>query len=75
MGLLDSSQGMPLGKKDTCVVGRKSDLEMVRSNGFALRYVKTQTEELCIAAVCANWEALEYVEEQTEAVCMAAIRR
>ena len=31
------------------------DLEAVKQDGLALRYVKNQTEEICLAAVKKKW--------------------
>lgn len=36
----------------------------VEQNGYALRYVKDQTEDICRAAVEQNEDALRYVEEK-----------
>ena len=42
----------------------------VERNGYALRYVKDQTEAVCIKAVENDGDALQYVKDQTEAVCI-----
>jgi hypothetical protein len=39
----------------------------------ALKYVKNQTEEICMFAVKKHWKALQYVRNQTEKICMFAI--
>ena len=36
-------------------------LEAVKSNGYALRYVKDQTPEVCLEAVKNDGDALRYV--------------
>jgi len=36
-------------------------MEAVQQNGHALRYVKAQTEAICLAAVKQNGDALQYV--------------
>ncbi|MEG1801754.1 MAG: DUF4116 domain-containing protein, partial [Oscillospiraceae bacterium] len=47
----------------------------VQNYGGALKYVKEQTPELCMAAVVQNYVwALEYVKEQTPEICMAAVQ-
>ena len=48
-------------------------LMKVRQDWYALRYVKEQTEEICLAAVNQNWNAIKYVKEQTEKICLAAV--
>ena len=49
-------------------------LMAVERNGNALRYVKEQTEAVCLKAVKQNGDALQYVKEQTEAVCLTAVK-
>lgn len=51
------------------------DLTEVKMNGFALRYVKEQTEELCLAAVKQNGSVLEFVKSQTKKICIAAVEQ
>ena len=46
-------------KKD--LMGPKA-IEAVKQNGYALRYVKEQTEAICTEAVKQNGYALRYVE-------------
>ena len=41
----------------------KEALEAVRQDGYALRYVNEQTEEICLEAVKQNGDALRYVNE------------
>ena len=48
------------------VVTNPSDLEMVKRDGWNLKYVKRQTPEICAAAVEQNGLALKYVKEQTK---------
>ena len=48
-------------------------MKAVESDGDALRYVKEQTEAICMKAVERNGYALRYVKEQTEAICMKAV--
>jgi hypothetical protein len=43
-------------------------------NYKALKYVKDQTEEICLEAVKQNGYALQYVKEQTEAICLEAVK-
>ena len=50
-------------------------LKAVERNGYALQYVKEQTETLCLKAVEQDGDALQYVQEQTEPVCLKAVER
>ena len=50
-------------------------LKAVERNGYALQYVKEQTEAMCLKAVEQDGDALRYVKEQTEAVCLKAVER
>ena len=50
-------------------------LAAVKNNGFALQFVKEQTEEICLVAVKGNGLALQFVEEQTEEICLAAVKQ
>ena len=38
-------------------------LKAVKQDGYALQYVKDQTEAICLAAVKQKWCALEYVDK------------
>ncbi len=53
----------------------KEALEAVKEDGFALLYVKEQTEAICLEAVKKNGYALQYVNEQTEAICLEAVKQ
>ena len=53
----------------------KEALEAVKQNGYALRYVAEQTEEICLEAVKQNGDALRYVAEQTEEICLEAVKQ
>jgi Domain of unknown function (DUF4116) len=53
----------------------KDALRAVEQNGYALRYVKEQTPEVCLRAVERNGDALQYVKEQTPEVCLRAVER
>ena len=39
-----------------------------------LRYVVTQTKEICLEAIKSNGCAIQYVEHQTEELCIEAIK-
>ena len=41
----------------------------------ALRFVKEQTAEICLAAVKQNSWTLQFVEDQTEEICLEAVRQ
>jgi hypothetical protein len=53
----------------------EKDIEAVEQNGYAIEYVKEQTEAICMAAVKQNGNALYNVKEQTEAICIAAVKQ
>ena len=42
---------------------------------YALKYVKEQTEEICIFAVQQNGLILKYAKEQTEEICIYAVQQ
>ena len=48
-------------------------LAAVNQDGWALKYVQNQTEEICLAAVNQDGYALQYVQNQTEEICLAAV--
>ena len=50
-------------------------LKAVKQDGYALRYVKDQTEAVAIEAVKQNGDALRYVKDQTEAVAIEAVKQ
>ena len=56
------------------VVTNPSDLEMVKRDGWNLKYVKHQTPKICAAAVEQNGLALKYVKEQTPELCLTAVK-
>lgn len=49
-------------------------LKRVQEDGFALKRIKNQTHELCMAAVQQNGYSLKFVKEQTPEICMAAVQ-
>ena len=53
----------------------KNKIKGVQHNGLALKYVKNQTDDICIAAVQQNSDALKYVKNQTEEICIAAVQQ
>ena len=52
-----------------------TDLEKVRKNGHALKYVENQTPEICLAAVKEDGESLYYVKNKTPEICLAALEQ
>jgi hypothetical protein len=52
----------------------KEALEAVKEDGYALKYVKEQTPEICLTAVKQNGYALQYVKEQTPEICLTAVK-
>jgi len=59
-------------KTITCSV---ESLKAVKQDGYALRYVKNQTENICLEAVKENGDALKYVKNQTENICLEAVKQ
>ena len=59
--------------KFAAILSANAAIKAVESNGYALRYVKDQTEAVCLKAVESNGDALQYVKDQTEAVCLKAV--
>jgi len=47
----------------------------VQEDGYALRFIKEQTEELCKLAIQQNSWALQFVKEQTEELCKLALKK
>ena len=47
-----------------CNLSGNKVLEAVKQGGYALRYVKEQTEAICLEAVKQGGYALQYVKEQ-----------
>ncbi len=60
--------------KFQAILSLDAALAAVSRNGYALRYVKDQTEAVALAAVSRNGDALQYVKDQTEAVALAAVK-
>lgn len=52
----------------------KIALRAVRQNGCSLRYVKEQTEGMCLESVRNSGLALKFVVVQTEEICLEAVR-
>ena len=47
--------------KFQAIIGIDASLKAVESDGYALQYVKDQTEAVCLKAVERNGDALRYV--------------
>ena len=45
----------------------------VRQNGFALKYIREQTAEICHTALQNNPHALKYVLHKTDDLCLQAL--
>jgi len=56
-------------------INPKKALAAVKQNGYALQYVKDQTEAICLEAVKQNGLTLKYVKDQTEEICLAAVKQ
>lgn len=48
-------------------------IKLSQKDGMAFKYVKNQTDEICILAVKQNGNALEYVQNQTEEICCLSV--
>ena len=57
------------------IMDKKVAMKAVKQNGYALKFVHTQTEAICLAAVKQNGCALQFVHNQTEDICLAAVER
>ncbi len=53
----------------------ESCMEAVKQNGYAVKYVHTQTQELCMEAIKQNGYVLRYVRNQTQELCMEAVKQ
>ena len=53
----------------------EKDLEAVKRNGYALKFVKNQTPEICLQAVKQDGWALRFVKEQTPEICLEAVKQ
>ena len=60
---------------EKCNLEGKKALEVVKQDGWALRYVKEQTPEICLEAVKKNGYALQFVKDQTEEICLEAVKQ
>lgn len=50
-------------------------LDAVKHNGWNLRWVNEQTDELCTAAIKQNGNVLMLVQNQTEEICLESVRQ
>ena len=51
------------------------DLEAVKQDPYAVKYVEDQTPEICLEAVKQNGLALFYVKNQTSGICLEAVKQ
>ena len=51
-----------------CYDSKIEALEAVKQDGYALRYVHSQTEEICKAACSQSGDALQYVDKRIFAI-------
>ena len=56
-------------------INEDPDLTAVKQDGCAIKYVKEQTLEICMAAVKQDGRAIVHVKEQTPEICMAAVKQ
>ena len=59
--------------KFQAILSLDAALAAVSRNGYALKYVKDQTEAVALAAVQNYGYALRYVEDQTAEIALAAV--
>ncbi len=58
-------------------MNKESELKLikqVKADPFSLKYIKNQTETICLEAVKKEWLALRHVKDQTEQICLAAVK-
>ena len=58
--------------KFSAIVGSDAALKAVESDGYALQYVRDQTEAVCLKAVESNGDALKYVLDRKLFTAIAA---
>ena len=58
---------------DIAALSGEEAIKAVEKDGYALKYVKEQTHEICIKAVEENGLALKYVKDQTPEICIKAV--
>jgi hypothetical protein len=65
-----------VGGKESDIIEYQGDeaLKAVENNGYALRYIKNQTEAICLKAVEKDGLALQYVKDQTVAICLLSVK-
>jgi len=54
---------------------REAAIQAVQQNGFALRFVKNQTDEICRLAVQEDGIALQFVKNQINEICKLAVQQ
>jgi hypothetical protein len=54
--------------------GRKKDIELVKQDGYALKFIIEQDTEICIKAVKRNGGALVYVKKQDREMCIELVK-
>lgn len=52
----------------------QKDLEAVKKNGFMLKHIENQTEEICLEAVKKYGLAMQFVKNQTDKICLEAVK-
>ena len=50
-------------------------LDVVKQNGYALRWIKKRTRDICIEAMKQDGYALQFIEHQTNDICLAAVKQ
>ena len=52
-----------------------TDLQKVRLDGYAIRHIKNQTPEVCLAAIRQVGYAIKYIKNQTPELCLVAVEQ
>ena len=50
-------------------------LENVQKDGYAIRHIKEQTPELCLAAVKQEGYAIRHITNKTHEICLEAVKQ
>src|SRR6056297_3658011 len=54
---------------------RSKDLETVKQNGRAIKYIKDPTPEMCLEAVKENGWAIKCIKDPTPEMCLEAVKQ
>lgn len=51
------------------------NFNFIKHNPKLLKYIKHQTEEICIEAIRKNWRVFPYIKNKTDNVCLEAVKQ